>query len=108
MGYIWYVNVFYYVNNDVFYCTKFVDSFTEAVSYGLQYFSDYTTKCELFFTSNLMNNFLSTALSLDSNKSMHFKIDYGTISDFRELNINNTETTISSLTDSEIDETNFV
>ena len=55
-----------------------------------------------------MNNFLSTALSFDSNKSMHFKIDYGTISDFRELNINNTETTISSLTDSEIDETNFV
>ena len=49
MGYIWYVNVFYYVNNDVFYCTKFVDSFTDAVSYGLKYFSDYTTKCELFF-----------------------------------------------------------
>ena len=54
-----------------------------------------------------MNNFLSTALSFDSNKSMHFKIDYVTISDFRELNTNNTETT-ASLIDSEIDETKFV
>ena len=39
---------FYYVNNDGFYCTKFVDSFTEAVSYELIYFSDYTTNANYF------------------------------------------------------------
>ena len=53
MGYIWNINVFYYVNNDVFYCTKFVDSFSEAVSYGLKYFSDYTTKNVNYFSNQV-------------------------------------------------------